>query len=133
MIIIEDVIVHKLFYVIAWLDNCIVRFFPAFIFHSIAVSLIKRAVNIRNITNNTMKLESVSEDQNSYSKHNGKEQHTNGATDDEKAILVSKEAITTKTLGKLQDEKAKCLDVGNKLNGLSYKGKDGDEYELIQQ
>ena len=80
-----------------------------------------------------MKLESVSEDQNSYSKHNGKEQHTNGATDDEKAILVSKEAITTKTLGKLQDEKAKCLDWGNNLSGLSYKGKDGDEYELFWQ
>ena len=80
-----------------------------------------------------MKLESVSEDQNSYSKHNGNGEHANGATDDEKAILVSKGAITTKTLGKLQDEKAKCLDGGNKLNGLSYKGKDGDEYELIWQ
>ena len=47
-----------------------------------------------------MKLESVSEDQNSYTKHNGNGEHANGATDDEKAILVSKEAITTKTLGK---------------------------------
>ena len=80
-----------------------------------------------------MKLEGVSEDQNSYSKQNGKVEHANGATDDEKAILVSKEAITTKTLGKLQDEKAKCLDWGNKLSGLSYKGKDGDEYELFWQ
>ena len=80
-----------------------------------------------------MKLEGVSEDQNSYSKQNGKVEHANEATDDEKAILVSKEAITTKTLGKLQDEKAKCLDWGNKLSGLSYKGKDGDEYELFWQ
>ena len=131
MIIIEDVIAHKLFYVIALVVNCIVRYFPAFIFHSIVVSSIKRAVKIKNITHNKMKLESVSEDQNSYSKHNGNGEHANGATDDEKAILVSKGAITTKTLGKLQDEKAKCLDEGNKLNGLSYKGKDVDEYELI--
>ena len=70
-----------------------------------------------------MKLENLSENENTHSKPNGNEEHANGITDDDKAIFVSKEAITTKALGKRKDEKTNGFDDGSRLNGLSYKGR----------
>lgn len=50
------------------------------------------------------------------------EDYANGITDDEKAILASKQAITIEALGKQKDESKNGFDSGSRLNGLSYKG-----------
>merc|ERR1719412_3101338 len=49
------------------------------------------------------------------------EEHANGITDDEKAILASKQAITAGSLGRHNNENTNGLDSGSRLNGLSYK------------
>ena len=80
-----------------------------------------------------MKLENVTENQTTHSMPNGNEDHENGIKDDVKAILLSKEGITTNSVGKRKDKQTKGLESGNRMTGLSYKGKVNDKFYIFQE
>jgi len=56
-------------------------------------------------------------------KSEGNCDHANGVTDDEKALTVSKDIITSDSLSIHKEGQRNGFNLENTLNGLSYKGK----------